>query len=183
MIIRREDVTTCRIENSEADEVFLSRYWLKRKRHSRRLSYAVFWKNEKVAWVQVADLFGTMLAKPLQMYSINEAIEICRGYFLESAPSNIESCGIANVLRRLPNDWYQSFGVIKKIAIIYQDMDYGQKGIVYRAMGFDSIAKTTHGRHYKSSSRGNSNGMKIIWVRALRPISGAHYKIELPRDS
>jgi hypothetical protein len=180
MTLRRGDVTTQQITNSEADEVFLEKYWLKRKRHSRRLSYGVFWKGEKVAWVQVADLFGTLLPKPLQMYSIGEAIEVCRGYFLESAPSNIESCGIANILRRLPNDWFQKFGVEKKIAIIYQDMDYGQKGIVYKAMGFNPIGETTHGRHYKSSSRGNSLGTKIIWARALRPISGAHYQIELP---
>lgn len=182
MILRREDVTTQLIENSEADEVFLEKYWLKRKRHSRRLSYAVFLKSEKVAWIQVADLFGTLLCKPLQMHSISEAIEVCRGYFIESAPSNIESCGIANVLRRLPNDWYRSFGVVKKIAIIYQDMDYGQKGIVYKALGFEPIAETTHGRHYKLTSRGNSTGTKIVWVRALRPISGAHYEIKLLTD-
>jgi hypothetical protein len=183
MTLQREDVSIWPISNLEADEVFLEKYWLKRKRHSRRLSYAVFWKGSKVAWVQAADLFGTSLPKPLQKYSIGDAVEICRGYFIDSAPSNIESCGIASILRQLPNDWYQNYGVMKKIAIIYQDLDYGQKGIVYKAMGFKPIGKTTRGRHYKSSSRGNSKGEKIVWVRALRPVSGEHYKIDLPTDS
>ena len=179
MPILRGDVSIWPISNKEADDVFLEKYWLKRKRHSRRLSYAVFWKGAKVAWVQVADLFGTSLPKQINEFSIGEAIEVCRGYFIDSAPSNIESCGIAHVLRKTPNDWYQNFGVVKKIAIIYQDLDYGQKGIVYKALGFKPIGETSNGRHYKSASRGHSKGRKTIWVRSLRPISGKHYKINL----
>lgn len=178
--IFRKDVKTWLCDNKEADEIFLSCYWIKRIRYSKRLSYCVFWKYNKVGWIQVAEPFGTRLAKPLQQYQIGEAVELCRGYFLDIAPLNIESCAIAMVLRDVPNQWYYYYGCIKKIAIIYQDLDYGQPGIVYKALGFHPYGETVNGRNYLSPSRGDSHGKKVVWAKTLRPISGRHYTNDLP---
>ncbi|HMD87936.1 MAG TPA: hypothetical protein VKF38_02125 [Anaerolineaceae bacterium] len=177
--IRREDVKIMLCSNIEADEIFLENYWLKRKRRSRRISYSVCYHGKQVAWIQCADPFGTKLAKPIDQFSINDAIELCRGYFIDCAPDNIESCAIAKVLRNIPNDWFNLFGVIKKIAIIYQDLDAGQKAIVYKALGFKNFGNCTRSRHYLHPARGDSNGHKILWARALRPVTGQHYKVNL----
>ena len=64
-------------ENKEADEVFLEHYWMKRIRRSRRLSYVVYYLYSKVAWIQVADPFGTKLKQPLQNFDISEVIGLC----------------------------------------------------------------------------------------------------------
>ncbi|HQC64131.1 MAG TPA: hypothetical protein PK459_03410 [Anaerolineaceae bacterium] len=176
----RKDVSVKLCSNLEADNVFLKNYWLKRKRHSRRLSYRIHWQKQAVGWVQVADPFGTQLTPALQEYSVSEAIELCRGFFLEEAPLNIESCGIAMVLRDVPNTWFINFGEIKRIAIVYQDLDFGQKGIVYKALGFSQFGRTVKGRNYLYPSRGDIRGEKVIWAKVLRPISGEHYKNILP---
>jgi hypothetical protein len=180
--LRREDVVIQKCSNKEAEEIFGRYYWLKRIRRSRRLSYTVLISGEQIAWVQCADPFGTKLTKPLQSFDINEAVELCRGYFVEEAPANIESCAIGKILRILPNDWFSSFHVIKKIVIVYQDIDVGQRGIVYQALGFLPIASCRRARHYSKPTRGNSNGNKIIWARALRPVSGNHYQISMPTN-
>lgn len=179
-ILLSTEVTVDQIDNHVADDIFMQFYWLKRKRHSRRLSYSVFYKSRIVAWLQCADPFGTKLAKPLDLFNVNDAVELSRGYFLDNTPQNIESCAISKVLKRLSNDWFQQFEVIKKIAIVYQDLDFGQKGIVYKSLGFIPYAYTTRGRHYSSTARGNSHGRKIIWARKLRTVNGYHYKILMP---
>jgi hypothetical protein len=153
---------------------------MKRIRRSRKLSYVVFHRSEKVAWVQCADPFGTRLAKPLQAFGINEAVELCRGYFIDKAPANIESCAIGMVLRLLPNDWYSNYGIVKKVIVVYQDMDAGQDGTVYRALGFRPYAQCVRARHYAKPARGNSQGRKVVWARGLRPVSGHHYKVTMP---
>ena len=182
MPARRRDVLIRPCDNRQADDIFLRHYWMKRIRRSRRLSYSVLYRNEEVAWIQCADPFGTRLAKPLQRFDIQEAVELCRGYFVDSAPGNIESCSIAMVLRFLPNDWYRAFGVVKRIAIVYQDLDAGQKGIVYKALGFAPYGRCHRARHHLASTRGNSRGNKMIWARGLRAVSGQHYRALLPKS-
>jgi hypothetical protein len=179
-VIFRKDVTVEMCSNEEADRIFIEKYWMSRKRRSRRMSYSVEHMGEKVAWIQCADPFGTKLAKPLQLFDINDAIELARGYFLDKIPCNIESCAIAMVLRRIVYDWYLSFNVLKKIAIVYQDLDIEQRGIVYRALGFKSYGTCKRARYYSKPKHGNSTGNKIIWARALRPVNGMHYKINMP---
>lgn len=155
-----------------------------RLRRSRRLSYSISINESVVAWVQCADVFGTKLAKPLQSFDVSSAIELCRGFFFESAPPNIESCAIGSILRRIPNDWYNAYGVIKKVAIVYQDVDFGQAGIVYKALGFKPYAKCVRARHFRSSARGSTKGKKkgekIVWARPLRRVNGMHYKVVMP---
>jgi len=182
IFVRKSNVIVQECTNKEADNVFMQHYWMKRIRRSRRLSYSVFHNNEKVAWIQIADPFGTKIKKPLQKFEIGEAVEICRGYFIESAPANIESCAIGKILRVIPNDWYRRFGVIKKLAIIYQDVDVQQLGIVYKALGFKSYGCCVRARNYKAPTRGNSKGNKILWARGLRPVSGHHYKVVIPAN-
>jgi hypothetical protein len=181
--VRQSDVHIQPCANKETDDVCMQHYWMKRLRRSRRLSYVVFYYNEKVAWIQVADPFGTKLAKPLQAFDIQEAVELCRGYFIDAAPANIESCAIGKILRQLPNDWYSRFGIIKKLAIVYQDVDANQKGVVYRALGFKPYAYCIGARHYTAPTRGHSSGNKILWARGLRPVSGQHYKVLMPETS
>jgi len=180
MPVRQSDVHIKACANNEADNVFMQHYWMKRVRRSRRLSYIVSHCNEEVAWIQVADPFGTKLAKPLQAFDIQEAVELCRGYFIDAAPANIESCAIAKILRVLPNDWYSCFSVMKKLVIVYQDVDVKQRGIVYRALGFKPYACCVRARHYTAPTRGNSSGNKILWGRGLKPVSGQHYKVLMP---
>ncbi len=81
--ILRKDVAVEMCSNEEADKIFIDNYWMTRKRRSRRISYSVEYLDEKVAWIQCADPFGTKLAKPLQIFDINESIELARGYFLD----------------------------------------------------------------------------------------------------
>ena len=180
MPVRKSDVYIQQCTNKEADDVFMQHYWMKRIRRSRRLSYTVFHCNEKVAWIQVADLFGTKLTNPLQTFEIQEAVELCRGYFIDTAPAYIESCAIGKILRLIPNDWYRNFGIMKKLAIIYQDVDAKQRGVVYRALGFKPYARCIRARHYTTPTRGNSKGNKIIWARGFRPVSGQHYRVSMP---
>ena len=180
MQVRKSDVHIQPCANKEADDLFMQQYWMKRVRRSRRLSYSVLYNDEKVAWIQVADPFGTKLAKPLQAFDIQEAIELCRGFFFDAAPANIESCAIGKILRLLPNDWYSNFGVMKKLAIVYQDIDAKQRGVVYRALGFKPYACCVRARHYTAPTRGNSKGNKIIWARGFKPVSGQHYKVSMP---
>jgi len=180
MSVRRSEVYIESCSNKEADDVFLKHYWMRRIRRSRRLSYSVFYLGEKVAWIQIADPFGTKLTKPLQVFDLQDVVELCRGYFIDDAPSNIESCAIGKILRVLPNDWFRRWGIMKKIAIVYQDVDARQRGIVYRALGFKPYAFCIRARHYMAPTRGNSNGNKILWARKLRPISGRHYKVLMP---
>ncbi len=180
MPVRQADVHVQPCSNKEADEIFLAYYWMKRIRRSRRLSYAVFYCNEKVAWLQVAEPFGTKLTKPLDCFNIQEAVELCRGYFIDAAPSNIESCAIGKILRLLPNDWYKNFSAMKKVVILYQDIDAKQQGIVYRALNFKPYAFCVRARHYTEPKRGNSSGKKILWARGLRPVSGQHYSLSMP---
>lgn len=182
MLLIRNEVTVDICANKRADAIYRQHYWLKRVRRSRRLSYVATYKEKEVAWVQCADPFGTKLAKPLQVFTVNDAVELCRGYFIDDTPSNMESCVISKVLRRIPNDWYQRFEVIKKVAIVYQNLDADQKGIVYKASGFHPYAKCTHARDFSMPARGSSKGNMIIWARALRPISGCHYDVCLPED-
>ena len=179
-VVRKSNVHVRQCTNKEADDIFLQHYWMRRIRRSRRLSYSVFHYNEKVAWVQLADPFGTKLKKPLQIFEIKEVVELCRGYFIDSAPANIESCAIGKILRLLPNDWYKSFGIIKKLAIIYQDLDAKQRGIVYRALGFKCYGCCVRARHHTAPTRGNSSGNKILWARGLSRVSGQHYKVLVP---
>src|SRR5574341_1738531 len=179
-VVRREDVSVKLCNNSEADHVFVHQYWMTRVRRSRRISYEVWYNGVRVGWIQCADPFGTKLAKPLQVFDINEAVELCRGYFYDDAPSNIESCAIGKVLRQVPNQWYKDFKVIKKVALIYQDIDVAQKGIVYRALGFVPYAKCLRARHYSAPKHGDSKGQKILWARSLSPVSGQHYKVIMP---
>jgi hypothetical protein len=178
--IRREEITVERCDNPEADKVFVEQYWMKQIRRSRRISYVVILGGKKVAWIQCADLFGTKLTKRLQRFDINEAVEVCRGYFIDDTPRYIESCAISKVLNLIPNEWYSEFKVIKKIAIIYQDIDAFQKGIVYKALGFSPYGLCTHARHYSKAKHGNSRGNKIVWARSLHPVCGMHYKIIMP---
>ena len=96
-MVRQSDVHVHPCINKEADDVFIQHYWMKRVRRSRRLSYAVFHCDEKVAWVQVADPFGTKLKKPLQTFEMQEVVELCRGYFIDNTPANIESCAIGKI--------------------------------------------------------------------------------------
>ena len=175
MAVRKSDVTVMLCTNKEADDVFMQHYWMKRVRRSQRLSYIVVYQNEIVAWIQVAEPFGTRLTKSLQIYNINEAVELCRGYFIDEAPMNIESCSIGKILRRLPNDWYQNYNTIKKLSIIFQDIDANQKGTVYRALGFKPYGYCVRARHFTLPSRGSSSGKKIIWGRGLKPVTGQHY--------
>jgi hypothetical protein len=84
------------------------------------------------------------------------------------------------VLRLLPNDWFSNFGVAKKVIIIYQDMDAGQEGTVYRALGFRPYAQCARARHHAAPTRGNSHGHKMVWARGLRPVSGQHYEVIMP---
>lgn len=168
--------------NKQADDVYKKNYWLKRVRRSRRISYVATYRGKEVAWVQCADPFGTKLAKPLQIFFINDAVELCRGYFIDDTPSNMESCVISKVLRRIANDWYKRFKVIKKIATVYQNLDADQQGVVYKASGFRPYAKCARARHFLMPARGDSKGKMIIWARALRPISGAHYDICMPKN-
>jgi hypothetical protein len=181
MPIKREDVIIWPCPNREADDIFVRYYWMKRVRRSRRLSYTVIYDGAKVAWIQCADPFGTKLAKPLEIFEINDAVELCRGYFIEEAPSNIESCAIAKVLRLIPNDWYYSFGVTKKLAIVYQDLDSNQKGVVYQALGFKPYYYCNRARHFSKPKRGNSHGRKILWAKSLRRVNGKHYKVNMPK--
>lgn len=183
MTLRRNEVMVEVCANEEADAIFRQHYWLKRVRRSRRISYIATYKEKKVAWIQCADPFGTRLAKPLQIFDINDAVELCRGYFIDETPCSMESCVIGKVLRRIPNDWFQRFEVIKKIAIIYQNLDVGQKGTVYRASGFYPYARCTDARRYTMPARRKSKGNMVVWARALRPISGAHYTVRLPEFS
>jgi len=178
--IYRKNVTVEKCSNDEADKIFIEKYWMNRKRRSRRISYSVEHLGEKVAWIQCADPFGTKLAKPLQLFDINDAIELARGYFLENIPCNIESCAIAMVLRKITIDWFLAFNVLKKIVIVYQDLDIEQQGVVYRALGFKSYGSCKRARYYSKPKHGNSTGKKIIWARALRPINGKHYKVFMP---
>ena len=179
-VIYRKDVTVDKCSNEEADKIFIENYWMIRKRRSRRISYSVEHLGEKVAWIQCADPFGTKLAKPFQLFDINESVELARGYFLENIPCNIESCAIAMVLRRITNDWFMSFNALKKIVIVYQDLDIEQQGIVYRALGFKPYGLCKRARYYAKPKHGNSTGKKIIWAKALRPLNGKHYKINIP---
>jgi hypothetical protein len=180
IFVRRSEVYVESCANKEADDIFLQHYWMKRIRRSRRLSYTALYNGEKVAWIQIADPFGTRLTKPMHVFDLQEVVELCRGYFIDDAPSNIESCAIAKMLRILPNDWYSRWGIMKKIAIVYQDVDVHQQGIVYKALGFKPYACCIRARHYMSPTRGNSVGNKILWARKLRPTSGQHYKILMP---
>lgn len=180
MPVRRSQVHVQLCTNKEADAIFMQYYWMKRVRRSRRLSYAVFYSDDKVAYIQVAEPFGTKLTKPLQHFDIQEAVELCRGYFIDTAPANIESCAIGKILRLLPNDWHSSFGVMKKLAVVYQDLDAKQRGVVYRALGFQPYAYCVRARHYSAPTRGNSNGKKILWARRLKPVSGQHYTVLMP---
>ena len=157
IMVRQSNVQVQQCNNKEADDVFIQHYWMKRIRRSRRLSYLVFHRNEKVAWVQLADPFGTKIKKPLQVFELHEVVELCRGYFIDSAPSNIESCAIGKILRLIPNDWHKSFGITKKIAIIYQDIDAKQRGVVYRALGFKSYGYCVRARLHTAPTRGNSS--------------------------
>lgn len=179
-MVRQSNVQVQQCINKEADDVFIQHYWMKRIRRSRRLSYTVFHYKEKVAWIQLADPFGTKLKKPLQIFELKEVVELCRGYFIDSAPANIESCAIGKILRILPDDWYESFGIIKKLVIIYQDVDVKQRGVVYRALGFKSYGYCVRARHHTEPTRGNSSGNKLLWARGLRRVSGRHYKVLLP---
>lgn len=182
MKLFRSDVEIRVCENSEADQVYIENYWLKRIRRSRRISFCGFYKGKKVAWVQCADPFGTKLAKPIQMFEINESVELCRGYFIEETPSNLESCVIGKVMKVISNEWFKRFNVTKKIAIVYQDLDAGQRGIVYKAAGFKPYAKCRRARHYSVPARGNSKGNKILWAKALNPINGHHYNVVMPSN-
>jgi len=181
-IARREKVCVKICDNSEADDVFNNQYWMTRLRRSRRISYEISYDSVKVGWIQCADPFGTKLAKPLQVFDINETVELCRGYFYDEAPGNIESCAIAKVLRLIPNQWYINYAKVKRVALVYQDIDVGQKGIVYKALGFVPYAKCLRARHYSEPKRGNSKGQKILWARALSPVSGQHYKVSMPKS-
>ncbi len=179
--VRRADLSIILCPNPMVDQVMMAHYWMPRIRRSRRLSYCVRYRHDDVAWIQCADPFGTKLAGPLNAVDIQDAVELCRGYFLDAAPKNVESCGIAMVLRRLPGDWYRSYGAIKKIAIVYQDIDAGQRGVVYKAVGFRPYAHCVRARHYLTRARStNSAGRKIVWARPLRRVSGTHYDIALP---
>jgi hypothetical protein len=168
MFIRRTEVHIQPCDNQEADNVFIKHYWMKRIRRSRRLSYAVFHVNEKVGWIQAADPFGTKLIRVLQAFNIQEAVEVCRGYFIDEAPANIESCAIGMILRMLPNNWYRRFNIMKTLAIVYQDIDVNQRGVVYRALGFKPYAYCVRARHYTAPKRGNSFGNKILWAISCR---------------
>jgi hypothetical protein len=179
-VINREDVSVEVCDNCKADEVFCRSYWMKGVRRSRRISYQVCLRGEKVGWLQLADPFGTKLAKPLQSFSVGEALELSRGYFEEKAPSNIESCSIARVLKRAPDDWFIRFRQIKLIAIVYQDLDYGQKACVYRALGFRPYAYCVRARHFSASKRSGTSGCKLVWARGLKTVNGLHYTVRIP---
>jgi hypothetical protein len=179
--IKKSDVHIQPRNNKEADDIFMQYYWMKRVRRSHRLSYEVYYYNDKVAWIQIAEPFGTKLTKSLQVFDIQETVELCRGYFIDDAPINIESCAIGKILRRLPNDWHRSFGIVKKLAIVYQDIDANQRGVVYRALGFKPYGYCVRARHYTAPTRGNSSGNKIIWARGLKPVSGQHYEVLMPK--
>lgn len=182
--VKRSQLSVRLCDNSVADTKVLTYYWMPRLRRSRRMSYEVALEGEPVAWVQCADIFGTKLAKPLQIFDVQEAIELCRGFFLDNAPTNTESCAITMILRRLAKDWYEKFCILKKIVVVYQDLDFGQPGIVYKASGFLPYATCVRARHYISPARGGTKGSKkgykIVWARALRRINGQHYKISMP---
>lgn len=176
----RHDVDLIPCTNEDADAIFSQNYWMARQRRSRRISYSASYHGTTVAWIQCADPFGTKLARPLQVFDINDAVELSRGFFLEDAPENIESCVIGKVLRQTPNDWFSRFGAIKRLAIVYQDLDAGQRGIVYAALGFIPYGICSRARHHSMPTRGNSRGRKILWARALRRVNATRYDTQLP---
>ncbi|MDF0554900.1 hypothetical protein [Kamptonema sp. UHCC 0994] len=88
--------------------------------------------------------------------------------------SNIGSCAIAKVLKRVQRDWIEHHPPVfpelpyhLRLIIAHADTSVGHTGKVYQAAGFSLFGQTEKTRPRKST-RGYTNGaVKNIWIKRL----------------
>jgi len=91
-------------------------------------------------------------------------LELTRMFFVDEAPFNTESKGLA-MLRRFVRRWFPQI----RLLLAYSDPAQGHRGTVYEADGWCAFGKTarSHGYGWKSRQgrRDECVGAKTRWVR------------------
>lgn len=86
--------------------------------------------------------------------------------------SNIASCAIAKVLKRVQRDWiehhpprFPSLPYHVRLVIAHSDLGWGHKGVIYSAANFQFWGKTQTGRSRHGTVEKTST--KAIWIYRL----------------
>ena len=153
MIVRRA-------QPSEAREVV---EWIKEHHYSKSAPPGFIFVLE---FLEGRERVGAMqIGRPTSReLDFNLIMELTRMYFVDSAPFNTESSGLA-MLRKHIRKWYPAI----RLLLAYADPAQGHQGRVYAADGWAPFGRTakSHGYGWKSREgrRSTQVGSKIRFVR------------------
>ena len=110
------------------------------------------------------DLVGAMLlGRPSSKeYDPDTILQLHRMYFVDEAPKNTESQGLA-MMRKHVRTWLPQI----RLLLSYSDPEKGHQGTVYEADGWARFGITKSGNGWKSRGgrRDQANSRKQRWVR------------------
>lgn len=149
-----------RAQPSESREL---REWIKARHYSQGAPpcYTV-----ALEFMSGSERIGAMLLdRPTsRTFDADRVLELTRMYFVDEAPTNTESRGLA-MMRRFVRTWLPNI----RLLLAYSDPAAGHSGTVYEADGWAPFGMTTHKTGYGWRSRPNRNtdpvGPKQRWVR------------------
>ena len=154
------DLAIRRCQPSESRELLA---WIKARHYTKRCPPGFVLALE---FLQGRERVGGMLLGRPGARSLNAdlVMELTRMYFVDEAPTNTESRGLA-LMRRFIRTWLP--GV--RLLLAYSDPSNGHTGMVYGADGWAPFGLTTHKRGYGWKSRPNRNDDPVCpkqrWVR------------------
>lgn len=117
-------------------------------------------------FVEGKEVIGAMLlGRPSSRgFNPDRIMELNRMYFIDEAPKNTESRGLA-MMRKFVRTWFPCI----RLLISYSDPAQGHTGAIYEADGWAPFGMTTHKTGYGWRSRPNRKedpvGPKQRWVR------------------
>ena len=126
------------IPNAEGNKIVKKYHYLHRARTGgQQLTYGILFDGKLVGvLVYTSPTFRKKkgLIPPL----INgEVIELARVWLSDEAPKHSETCSLGKSLRRIRDDWLRKYGQFIKAVISFSDLEFGHKGVIYKAANFN----------------------------------------------
>jgi hypothetical protein len=145
-------------ESRELRGWILARHYLKSAPPGYRVALEFLLDGNRVG--------GMLLGRPAAR-TLDEQVwlEVCRIFFVDGTPPNVESQGLA-LMRRYVRSWMPQV----RCLISYSDPAVGHDGTIYRADGWAPFGRTTGGsKTWRTRpGRAEQNGptsRKVRWVR------------------
>lgn len=151
------------LRRAQPSEARFVKEWIKARHYTRRTPPGFV---QALEFVNGREVIGAMLiGRPCgRSPYLDRWLELTRMYFVDEAPKNSESRGLA-MMRRHVRIWLPNI----RMLIAYSDPSQGHEGTVYEADGWAPAGMTEHKTGYGWRSRPNRNDdpvtPKLRWIR------------------